>query len=119
MTLKLRVEAACREFLARAPVESSTLTLDGTGVNGHVQFLILKTLGIDVVKRLRRVNLISGSAYTYCSFLAIEAGRVPKATDQMRRWDVDNRMRWHRASIAQALGKSLSVARGRTSFFSN
>lgn len=117
--LKRRVAAACHDFLARAPVEDSTLTLDGTGVNGHVQFLVLKTLGIDVVKRLGRVNLISGSAYTYCAFLGIESGLVADARDRMQQWDENNRTLWHRASFASAMRRAYGVARGTEAFFAN
>lgn len=117
--LKQRVESACRAFQARAPAEESTLTLDGTGVNGHVQFLILKALGLDYVRRLRRVNLISGSAYTYCAFVAIESGEVPDFADRMASWDTNNRKVWHQASFWQSLRRLPAVLLGRSAFFSN
>jgi hypothetical protein len=117
--LKERVEAACRTFKGRAPAEESTLTLDGTGVNGLVQFLILKLLGLDYVRRLRRVNLISGSAYTYCTFVAIESGEVPDFTARLSTWDANNRSVWHEASLWKSLRRLPAVAKGRSAFFSN
>lgn len=117
--LRHRVEAACRAFQERAPAEDSTLTLDGTGVNGHVQFLILKTLGLGYVRRLRRVNLISGSAYTYCAFIAIETGEVPDFAERMASWDANNRGTWHEASLWKSLKRLPAVARGHSAFFSN
>lgn len=113
--LQDKIESSLLSFLTRAPLEESTLTLDGTGVNGALQYAVLSGLGVDRLQRLRRVNVLSASTYAYLCFLARAEGLL--AWDEARdgAWDALNRRAHGIIPVVSALRVGLGMARKRAS----
>lgn len=99
------VESVVSDFLRRSPLEDSTLILDGTGVNGHIQLAVLKAIGFKNLFKLKKIHLISGSYYSFLGFLSICEGDLAEAEHKMSLWDRNNRRLWHRTGFFLGLYK--------------
>ena len=71
--LDRKIRDAVALFRSRSPLEEATLTLDGTGPNGPLQLAVMQAIGRDDLPRLGRVNVLSGSTF---SFLGLVARRL-------------------------------------------
>jgi hypothetical protein len=71
--VEAKVQKAVALFRSRSPLEEATLTLDGTGPNGPLQMAVTEAIGRMELHRLRRINVLSGSTF---SFLGTMAGLV-------------------------------------------
>jgi hypothetical protein len=112
-SLQNKIESSLRSFLTRAPLQESTLTLDGTGVNGALQYTVLSGLGADRLQKLKRVNVLSASTYAYLCFLAHAEGLL--AWDEARdgAWDKLNRRAHDIVPLVSALRLGFALAAKR------
>ncbi len=87
------------KFLSRAPVRESTLTLGGTGPNGSSQIGHLDALGLDTLKQLKTINILSASAFAYFLYSAYLENKLKR--DNYLNYD-NNTRRLHQASFLRA-----------------
>lgn len=59
------VADAVFEYIKRSAVEPSSLSMTGTGLNGAIQVPLLAKIGTGRLNALKKVNVISGSSYSY------------------------------------------------------
>ena len=103
---KERVAEEVKEFLRRAPLENSGLTLDGTGINASYQYIILSMLGMDRILKLKNVNVISGSIFPYLFFLALKENQLTYTNERLEEWAQQWR-RWHGVKPVTTVVKAL------------
>ncbi|BFM04808.1 hypothetical protein [Halioxenophilus aromaticivorans] len=103
-------------FEAHAPSEV-TLTLDATGVNGHVQLLVLSIIGYQRLTQLKRVNAISGSCYAYLVYHALNTTGIEGLGAIMQRWDSNMRRHFHKTRVLKTLAKLPMAAVGKGNIF--
>lgn len=87
-----------KNFESEADLTRSALTLDGVGVNGSLQYVVLNYFGPEKLGRFNQVNLISGSLLTYLCRHAYEAGELPWNYYDAGGYDKEYRS-WHDASL--------------------
>ena len=63
-----------RQFKENVECEPSTLTLTGTGLNGAAQVEILCEIGVENLEKLEKINVVSGSAFSYFILHAYYSG---------------------------------------------
>src|SRR5687768_2411733 len=78
-------------FLSMGQPEELILTLDGTGVNGSIQYVVLSRIGFERLTRFKSVNVLSASTYAYLCFLAMHSGDYQWNENSAKRWDRFNR----------------------------
>lgn len=106
-------------FLSRAEPSQSSLTLDGAGIGSGIHYPVLRALGPDVLSRLHRVNLISGSIYPFLSLIARSKGEISfRLEGDMSSWDRANRA-WHDVSFFSSTAKLALAATVKRPVFSN
>lgn len=96
-----------------------TLTLDATGVNGHVQLLVLSIIGYQRLTQLKRVNAISGSCYAYLVYHALNSTGIEELGSIMQRWDFNVRRNFHKTRVLKTLAKLPMAAVGKGSIFNS
>lgn len=89
------------EFKTRSKPEDAVLSLCGTGPNGAVQVAPLHEIGSDFIDRLSRINIISGSTFSYFVWLALREEKLK--FQYFANFDAVNRT-LHGASFTKGLG---------------
>lgn len=106
------------EFLRREPLHNSTLTLDGTGVNGSLQYKVLSHIGLQRLDALKKVNVVSASTYAYLFFRAYHNGALTLDESAMKRWDANNRRHHDVATLRTAAKLAINRLTGKRSALS-
>ena len=78
-------------FLARKPLEKSSLVLDGTGVNGGIQYAVLNSLGWERLTKLSAIHVVSGSTFSWIYYWALHQGLTKVPENHGEQWDREMR----------------------------
>ncbi len=98
-----KIRRAVELFARRSSLDEATLTLDGTGPNGPLQMAVIGALGAERLQRLRRINVISGSVFSFLGMMAGHAGEhYYEFPELIRDGDVLSRQA-HRAGLLRVL----------------
>ncbi len=104
------------QFKSRSHNEPSVLTLAGTGLNGAAQVAILCRIGAPLLMQLDKVNVVSGSAFSYFIVQAYNSSGL--RADQFTDFDKLNRS-LHGGGIMRTLLRLGRVVFRRGAFFEN
>lgn len=104
------------QFKTRSRNEPSVLTLAGTGLNGATQVAILCKIGAPLLSEFEKVNVVSGSAFSYFIVQAYIAGGL--RADQFTDFEKLNRS-LHGGGVVRALLRMGPVIFRRGAFFEN
>ncbi|MEY4590913.1 MAG: hypothetical protein RL497_2989 [Pseudomonadota bacterium] len=105
-----------QQFKIRAANEPSVLTLAGTGLNGAAQVAILCDISLAVLEKLKRVNVVSGSSFSYFILQAYHTGGLRE--DRFPQFDQLNRA-LHGGGILRAIARLGPVILRKGAFFQN
>lgn len=83
----VRIEGLLRQFFSRGPLEESTLTLEGTGINAAIQWVVLSMIGKERLRKIKFVNAISGSTFPLLLYLARESGDFVWPRERAYEWE--------------------------------
>jgi hypothetical protein len=88
-----RIERAVRDFLSSAPIESSSVILDGPGIGCTSHTMVLGYLGIERLLKLGEMHSFSSSAYGTMFFLARHLRMLTLDKAKVRGWNRENQKR--------------------------
>lgn len=93
------------------PASQKVFTLGGCGPNGSSQVPLLNQIGVQNLKHLHEVNIVSGSSYAYCIFDAFQLGHLKEDNyivyDRLMR-------KLHKASFFRGCKHLAAIACNRT-----
>lgn len=118
MNLQKNISKQVELYFLDNSLESTELLLNGTGVNGGIQYTILNAVGYDRLSKLKAVNLISGSTYSYLCFIAFNQNNMKMDLNNMAEWDRLNRG-WHNASFIRGLQNLFKLISSSTPIYEN
>ncbi|MCA9515290.1 MAG: patatin-like phospholipase family protein [Myxococcales bacterium] len=101
--LDRKIRDAVALFRSRSPLEEATLTLDGTGPNGPLQLAVMQAIGRDDLPRLGRVNVLSGSTFSFLGLVARLSGEHRISYDELIVEGDRRNRRAHRAGVGRTL----------------
>ena len=85
--LEMHVSRVLEAFIGAGPIENSTLTLDGMGVNSALQYKVLRRIGYENLLKLKSINIVSGSTYAFICFMAHHTGNLIPSARELENWD--------------------------------
>lgn len=104
------------DFFCSQKIQSSSLSMTGTGLNGAIQVPLIAHVPVDKINALKKVNIISGSCYSYFICQAYEMNLLRE--DIFPNFDGLNRS-VHNSSFRQAVKSLYSIFFSKGSFFNN
>lgn len=112
-TLKLPNDVRSRlaENLSAVPPEKTSFVLDGTGVNGALQYAVLSMVGMERLNRFAKVHVISASTYTYLCFLAFHRQALTWDRVRLSQWSRFNN-ECHQVNAFKGVAKTLKKILG-------
>jgi hypothetical protein len=99
-----RYRAALSDFIGRAPLEESSVIIDGPGLGCASHGLLLALLGFERLSRLYAVHFFSSSGYAGFFFNAKQYQKLKIGRQDVAGWNKRNQSRHRIKPIISALG---------------
>jgi hypothetical protein len=110
---------AFSNFLVRAPLEDSSVIVDGPGLGCASHGLILALLGFERLSKLSAVHFFSSSGYAGFFFNAKQCQKLKIRRQDVTEWNKRNQRRHHIKPIVSALGFFGKKLFGKPWYFRN
>ncbi len=110
---------ALSDFIGRAPLEESSVIVDGPGLGCASHGLLLALLGFERLSRLHAVHFFSSSGYAGFFFNAKQCQKLKISRQDVAGWNKCNQRRHHIEPIISVLGFLGKKLFGKPWYFRN